>query len=210
MGLVDDGALERPLDRPVALPVVAPEIDDDALHGRHAVGGIAGFGSSIAGGGGHPTPVRIEQDRAGVEAQPVDGRPWPVGAVRVVLAGTDPGHVDVPVRAGPVAIAVQVDDTRRCEVVRAIEQQQVDRCGPLGIDDEVHPAVDDGRAETVVRSRRQARRARGVRVGRQVGSPTPGVRVLRQVGHPCRRGHRYRPTLACIIPPSATNVVAVL
>ena len=94
-----------------------------------AVRGLAGPDASVAVGRRDAAPVRIEQQRAGVEAQPVRRRPWPIGPIRVVLAGTDAGHVDVPVRAGPVAIAVQTDDPRRFEVVRAVEQEQVERGG---------------------------------------------------------------------------------
>ena len=67
VGLVDHGVGERPVQRPVALPVVRGEVHDHALHRPQvvvprAVLARAAGGSPVAVGHGHASPVRVEQD----------------------------------------------------------------------------------------------------------------------------------------------------
>ncbi len=198
--LIDHRLAPRPGERLVAIPVVVAGIGHDALHrGGHRVG-HPGRDTAVAAGHGDATPVRVEQDLVRVEAEAILGRPRPVRGVAVELAGHDTRDVRVPVLARPVDVRVEANDPGRDEVVGAIEEQDVDAGRTFGID----PEIDARR-----RHRGTQRVGRpGLDRGRRMEARQRPSRLI--IGARRRRHRPYSPTLACIIPPSATNVVAVL
>ena len=197
VGLVDHGVRERPVQRPVALPVVRAEVNDHALHRAQVVvpsavlAGAAGR-PAVAGRHGHAPPVRVQQDPVAVEAQPALGCPRAMGPEAVHLAGPDAGHECMPVRPGPVGVRVEVDDARRHVVVHPIEQHELDPGGPFGVDGHVHTVGREGRANGVARARLRGR------------DGFDGLEDGLHRGRLGRLGIAYSPTLACIIPPSTT------
>ena len=139
----------------------------------------------IALGQDDAATVWVEQDARRVETLAALGRPRAVRRERVQLARTEAGHQRVPVLAGPIEVRVKADDAARDEVVGTVEQQHVDAGRPLRVDAQVDPARDDRGAQGIGRSATAVAR-RGTLAGSCVGAPA------------------YSPTLACIMPPSAT------
>jgi hypothetical protein len=139
--LVDDRLVQRPGERPVALPVVGAEVDDRcAERGRHVVALRAGC-ASVPERGLDVAGVRIEQDLLRIE---VEGRAEGAGgAKRIPGAGGDARNERVP----EVKVALEWDDLGRLRIRRLREQQQIHRVGVLGEHGEVHTAVDDVRAD---------------------------------------------------------------
>ena len=94
-------------------------------------------------------------------------------------------------------IGIQVHDACRDVVVHAVEQQQLDRRRALRVHGDVHAVGRERRADRMARARLGGREGFG---GLEDGLHRRRLVLL---------GVAYRPTLACIIPPSTTYVVAV-
>ena len=104
VSLVDDRLREGPAERPVALPVVDAEVDDDALHRRREVTAGELRALAVAGRDRDAAAVRVEQDAIRGEPQAALRRRWPMGAKAVHLARPDPGTNACqygPVRSSP-------------------------------------------------------------------------------------------------------------
>jgi hypothetical protein len=118
--------MPRGAQRLVPLPVIAPVVDDDALHGERCVVSAAGGSLAvIAPRHGDAPAIRVEQHLVRVETQPARRLVRAIGAVRVHLAILDAGHKDVPVVARAVAPRIQPDHPRWLGVIHIVEEKQL-------------------------------------------------------------------------------------
>ena len=201
--LVDDGLGERPAQRPVALPVIAAGVGDDALHRRRGVAARPARGPAVeVRRHGDRQPVRIEQDLVAVEALAPFRLERPVGAVGVDLSGSQAGHHGMPVVVRPMGGRAERNDSRRRGRRLVIEQQQLDERRVLREDAEVDAARHDGGAEGSARTdldRRQARRLHDPERHRYPCAPAIGLtfQISRQYSR-MERSDENRPTRALL------------
>ncbi len=143
VGFVDDALPQRMMQRPVALPVVALCVHDDALErAAHPTGSGRASLAPVATRSGHTTTVGIKQDgRLAGRGRVSMGRRYPVG---IDLAGTDVRHEQMPPRTGPVSAGVVADDARGRVVLRPVEEQQIHGRRFRGVEAEAHAAIKQG------------------------------------------------------------------
>ena len=146
--LVDDGRGKTPTQRRVALPIVGGGVDHHALHRvRIALPVLARLPAGIRLRHDDGAPVRIEQNLARIETQPLPGIERAESAIRIDLSCTDAGHENVPVVVGTVGARIEVDDAHRLQRCGIIEQQQLDPGGLAREHAEVDTAGEDRGAQ---------------------------------------------------------------
>ena len=148
--LVDDGVVQRPLERPVALPVV--------VVGRRDLGAQRGRRIAVDRGLTVPNRVadeprpRVEQLPARVEPQAGRRLVGPVGAPGVEPTGTRAGDERVPETERPVGSGIELDLGDRLGVGGAAVEAQPDARRARAEDGEVHAVAARRGAERLPRA----------------------------------------------------------
>ena len=147
---VDHGLRKRPVQRNIALPVIAARIGDHALHrGRAVVARERSIDAAVAVWHDHSLPVRIQQNFARVESQSPLRFERPTSAIAVELPRLNIGHEDMPVVVCPVAPRVERNHHAGPCIVGAIEEQQLDARAAFRKHAEVDALGTDAGAERV-------------------------------------------------------------
>jgi|HubBroStandDraft_6_1064221.scaffolds.fasta_scaffold469875_2 hypothetical protein len=133
----------RPLQRPVAFPVIIFGIDGDALH---CLGCRRTCGPAIARRNCHGARVRVQQNAACIEPLSIRRIPRPMDAISVQLASLDIRHEDVPVVIRTVRRGVEIDYPSRDEIVLVVEQHYFNLGRPARIKAEIRPVPADLRS----------------------------------------------------------------
>ena len=195
--LVDDGLAPRAAERTVALPVVARRYRRPRSSSRRRRRSDRPPRPGDSPRGGDAAAVRVEQDLGRVEAQPLVGRPWPVGA-RTRRAGRrgSPGHGRASSRRSDRSCGSRWTTRAGAWSSTPSKSRRSNTARALGVDIEVDSAGHERRAQVIVAARLHA-------------GPAREHSVRLPIGGRGRRHHQgYSPTLACIIRPSTVCVAA--
>jgi hypothetical protein len=112
--LVDHGRGEGPPQWSVTFPIVDIGVDHRTLHGDRIVLPIsARHLARVPIGHDNGAPIGIEEHLGGIKTQTMLRIEWAVGAIRINLPGTDPGHESMPVMVGAVRARIELDHARR-------------------------------------------------------------------------------------------------
>jgi hypothetical protein len=121
---VDDGLVERPLERPVAFPVVVRGIDESAAHRRgQVVVGTHGIGALPEALGNAPR-IWADEHFVRIESVARRGIRWSIDAKGVVDPRPTPANEHVPKVEGLVLKRIQSNGLSGFDRRRAIEQEE--------------------------------------------------------------------------------------
>ena len=125
--LVDHGLRKRPVERNIALPVIAAGIGDHALHrGRAIVARQRSVDAAVGLRHGDGLAVWVQQHFGRVESQSPLRFERSECAIAIDLADLNTGHEDMPVVVCPVAPRVERNHHAGPCIVGAVEEQQLD------------------------------------------------------------------------------------
>jgi hypothetical protein len=148
--LVDDQVLHRPVERPVALPVVVVNVDDDTAHGGcQVVGGPDGI-VAVEECLGITHGVGVNQYLIAVEAKSLAVEIlWTINAVRVMGARLQAPDIDVPEKESLVGGGFELDDLNGLDGVLPVKEKQLNTGGVAGENREIHSLLIDSSTQGV-------------------------------------------------------------